>query len=116
MRSARGPSFVADVLDAQIIVVCGNRHMSKRVRALGGRRRWGFFGLFEREAWKVRYASLPELASLLSDLRDAGFAMGDALGTWSPAAVFEELRERGSLCGGYTSLFFTDDGVMLRQR
>ena len=56
------------------------------------------------------YTSEPELANILSALRDQGVAFVSAEAGWPPAAVFEQLRTRGLLSGTYEELLFSGPG------
>jgi len=93
-RSRPSMSFVASVSDFEVVAFCCCESAEQQVRALGGRRLFPFFS-----EWKIRYSSEDALASLLSDLRDHGFAMAGGAGGWPPTAVFEQLRDNGKVIG-----------------
>ena len=60
--------------------------------------------------WKLHYSSEEELARYLSNLRDDGFAIAGALAGWPPAAVFEQLRDKGKVAGKFTEIIWSQPG------
>ena len=77
------------------------------VRSLGGVKR------IEGKAqyWLLRSSGDPELATLLSKLRDHGFVFAGGASGWPPAAVFEDLREKGLIRGSFQEVLWSGPGV-----
>lgn len=91
--------YVETILDNEIRVVCRDAVASSKVRSLGGRR-----VILMPGVWALKYSSEDDLAHDLSALRDAGVAMGSAPAGWPPAAVFEDLRQKGKITGKYMEI------------
>jgi hypothetical protein len=99
--------YVEHISDSVVYVVCRDRRFRRIVRQLGGR--WSILDvLLEPSAglWRRRisYSGGTNLATLLGNLRDAGFAFAGAPHGWPPAAVFSELRETGALAGTFVEI------------
>lgn len=77
----------------------------KELRSLGARRR-----LWVPRECQFRYSSRENLGQILETLRDAGYAFVGGPGGWPPAAVFEELREKGLVKGPFVELTAYADG------
>ena len=88
-------SYVSSVMLCYAHVICLDKTLDSQLKALGGKS-----GFLKRNRWQFRYSDESNLASILAALRDLGFAFMGGPG-WSPAAVFEDLREKGLLSGSY---------------
>src|SRR3990172_3408610 len=90
--------FVSSIDGDTVVVACAGREFRRRVAGLGGR----------RELWsnRMRFPCRDEfaLAGLLSRLRDAGAAFAGAVAGWPPAAVFQELRDKGLVHGPFVEI------------
>ena len=80
-------------------VICRDRSLNSQLKALGGNR-----GFLKRNRWQFRYSDESNLASIVSALRDLGFAFMGGPAGWPPAAVFEDLREKNLLRGSYLKI------------
>ena len=79
-------------------------------KALGGRQRSSDFG-----AWEFPAPSIEAAGALLERIRDLGIPFRWMEGGWPPAAVFEELRERGVVAGPVRALsYYGSDRWTLR--
>lgn len=99
------PDYVASVQDEDVVVVCRTPALKRTLKRARARRE------FLRPArWRLRFGADIELASVLSLLRDAGFAFAGATTGWPPAAVFEDLRRRGLIRGDFTEVVWAGPG------
>ena len=94
-------NFVESVSDSKLVVQCASRDRCHDLRNLGGKRK-----TLNRRIWVFDFASEEELAGLLNNLRDLGFAMAGGSSGWPPAAVFESLREKGKTTGQFQEMLW----------
>lgn len=102
MKSEKPLSYVESISDSEITVVCGDKTAEKQVQSIGGKQTF-----LPPRKWKVHYTSEDQLASLLATLRDVQVAMAGSLSGWPPAAVFEQLRDKGKIAGGFTEIMWS---------
>lgn len=58
----------------------------------------------ERKAWLINYANENELANKLNELNKLNFLFVGEPAGWPPAAVFDYLREKDLLKGGFKEI------------
>jgi hypothetical protein len=105
-------SYVGNITESKIEVVCADPLAVRTVRSLGGRQALLFFG-----GWSLHYSSKRELAAHLAALRDARFAMAGGPAGWPPAAIFEEIRAEGKLVGTFVEICWLGSGeTMLTEK
>jgi len=105
MNTKEDISYVEDISDSEICIVCRDDSSSEKVKSLGGKRR-----LSSPMNWTLQYTSETELASHLSELRDAQFAMAGSLSGWPPSAIFEQLRDKRVLAGKFSEIMWAGPG------
>lgn len=86
-------------------IKCHSQAAAETLETLGGKR-----NLFNRSTWLLSYKDDSELASALSALRDADFAMLGQPHGWPPASVFDYLREQGLIEGVFEEITFSGSG------
>ena len=99
------PSYVSWVFDNHVEVICFERHLTPQLKGLGGKRR-----LLQRHRWAIRHAGERSLADTLAALRDTGLALVGGPAGWPPGAIFEHLREKGLVRGGYREIVWSGPG------
>ena len=105
MKESLSTSYVGNITESEIKMVCSDSLAARAVRSLGGRQAFLFFG-----GWKLHYSSKGELAAHLAALRDAQFAMAGGPAGWPPAAIFEEMRAQGKLVGKFVEICWLGSG------
>jgi hypothetical protein len=90
---------VESVLAKDVIVRASGSAQVRTIRALRGKRT---FFAFSR--YSIPYASDEELGAILEALRDAELPLADAPDGWPPAAVFQDLRDRGITHGSFVAI------------
>ena len=61
----------------------------------------------------MKYSTEKELAIIFSKLRDIGFTFSGGEAGWPPAAIFEELRDRGLLQGKFVEIMWMGKGKII---
>jgi hypothetical protein len=97
---SRPRNYVSDVQDGEVRIENATPEVASDLRAIGGMEK----PLGDRMVWVIRTPDDDALGRTLGRLRDIGFLFVDQPGGWPPAAVFDELRERGLVSGSFDSV------------
>jgi hypothetical protein len=99
-------SCVSNISQERLIIAdSGGGHTI--TRSFNGRR-------IDDHTIEITISSRDELPVLLERLRDAGVAFVGGSSGWPPAAVFEDLRDRGLVSGLYEEIVFRAPGISQR--
>jgi len=83
------------------------------VVGLGGRQDW----VEGRPLWILDFDGDQQLASLSARLSSEGVLFAGGLAGWPPAAIFEDLRDKGLLQGSFKEVTWTGPGKwVVRER
>lgn len=98
-------SFVNNILDSDIEVVCRDKAAKAKVKSAGGGRL-----LLSPRKWRIHYSSEDQLAKILDSLRNAKIAMAGSPTGWPPSAVFQRLRDEGKVSGDFIEISWSGPG------
>ena len=99
------PAYVSEASTSLIVVKVFNRCFSHKLHEMG-------FSIVDKHAAseaRILTDGVHKKAAVLSALRDAGVCYSAGPG-WSPASVFEELRDNGLVAGPYQRVFWRGSG------
>lgn len=103
--SAEVPPYVRRADADEIEVACVDPATARRLSALGFGAQAG-----DDSVWVLTAADAADKARVLGALRDAGLPFGRGR-EWSPAEVFEELRDQGLVQGRFCEIVWSRPGV-----
>jgi hypothetical protein len=91
---------VSNVQDGEVRIENAAPEIAGELQAIGGMEKL----LGDRTVWVIHTTDDEGLGRTLGRLRDIGFLFVDQPGGWPPAAVFDELRDRGLVRGSFDSV------------
>lgn len=101
-------SYVEWIQNNEIKIYCCDREKIDVLKSISAKRK-----LFNYKYWTVQYKNDTELARILTVLRDATFCFGFDEHGWSPASIFELLREKKMLTGTFNEISWSAPGKVI---
>jgi hypothetical protein len=99
-------NYVSAIINGQIRIKRAAPELIPLLRSMGGSEQQ----IAQESVWVLNAISDQMVAILLSQLRDLGVLFADQPSGWPPAAVFEELRDKGYIQGEFQAVTWQRPG------